>query len=302
MSSIENTPTIKGKPAKRAEIIPIRSPQTLSDSLEAFSMPQIYTSVSQTSVSMSSKTILSPSGDELSKSATKNIAINYGQAIISFALSKLAVPYLQPHCDKEDLRISDFDAFVRQSRKMVGGISGFRALLMVNDGVDDEKTIKFKKLFQVISEIFIKYFSVNWITHGRMTHKLVYLKFRSKMLRRVRNPEHFSYIRKREKPKRRNRNENIQEDIIKNEHCKIKYEDCHAKCEAFGVKYKHEDFNVKYEDVIIKFEDFYVKYEEVPSESLEFNVKSEERSNCLNIKSEEMNLKYEDLNMKYETL
>jgi len=53
---------------------------------------------------------------------------------------------------------------------------------------------KFKRLFQVISEIFIKYFSVNWIFDSKVQYKQAHLKFRFKILRRIQNPELFTYL------------------------------------------------------------------------------------------------------------
>ena len=131
-------------------------------------------------------------------SPTKNISINYGKVISSFAISALAVPYLQPFLDQEEVSLDDFVLFVNQAREKIGGISSFRSLLIIDEKVDTTKTMTLKKIFKMISEVFIKNFSVNWITHGKVTHKLVYLKFRSKMLRRVQNPELFTYVRRRE--------------------------------------------------------------------------------------------------------
>ena len=131
-------------------------------------------------------------------SSTKNISINYGKAISSFATSTLAVPYLQPTLDKEGIDLKDFILFISQAKESIGGISSLRSLLTINEAFDTLKTMKFKKIFRMISEVFIKHFSVNWIIHGKVTHKLVYLKFRSKMLRRVQNPELFTYVKRRE--------------------------------------------------------------------------------------------------------
>ena len=131
-------------------------------------------------------------------SSTKNISINYGKAISSFAISALALPYLQPTFDQGEVSLNDFILFMNHAKTKIGGISSLRSLLMINDKVDGVKTMMLKKTFKMIGEVFIKYFSVNWIIHGKVTHKLVYLKFRSKMLRRFENPELFTYVRKRE--------------------------------------------------------------------------------------------------------
>jgi hypothetical protein len=48
---------------------------------------------------------------------------------------------------------------------------------------DSKETQNQKLVFQRVSEIFIKYFSVNLIFTGRLNYKQEYLKFRYKMLR-----------------------------------------------------------------------------------------------------------------------
>jgi len=128
--------------------------------------------------------------------STKNIVINYGKAITSFASSELARPYLAPLINQEcPVTYDEFVIFAISSRDRIGGIDSFRDLLLVHEK-DTEKQAAFKHLLQQISEIFIKYFSVNWIIHGRLKYKLVYLKYRNRMLRRIQKPEHFTYVKK----------------------------------------------------------------------------------------------------------
>ena len=126
--------------------------------------------------------------------ATKNIVVNFGKAIASFAASSLAFPYLADLIEKENITSADFTQFINKSKSKIGGIDSFRNLLLINEDCDAPKLQACKRVFAGIAEIFIKYFSVNWITHGRVTHKLVYLKYRFKILRRIRNPEMFTYI------------------------------------------------------------------------------------------------------------
>jgi len=125
--------------------------------------------------------------------ATKNIVINFGKAIAAFANSDLAEPYLAELVVKEGVTLQDFKAFSADAKAKIGGIDSFRAFLLANEK-DDATAIACKKVFTGIAEIFVKYFSVNWITHGRVTHKLTYLKYRFKILRRIQNPHLFTYI------------------------------------------------------------------------------------------------------------
>ena len=130
---------------------------------------------------------------------TKNIVTNFGKAIATFALSDLTLPYLIPllHQQKkngQDISAVDFLNFVKQAKGTIGSIDSLRSLLLVKEG-DSLRESACKKVFQGVAEVFIKYFSVNWITHGRVTYKLEHLKFRHKMLRRIQNPELFSYLK-----------------------------------------------------------------------------------------------------------
>jgi hypothetical protein len=127
----------------------------------------------------------------------KNIAINYGKAIASFAASPLAIPYLKSILSKEeDVTIYQFQQFANREKSNIGGICSLRSVLVVGEE-DDKKIAACKRLFKAIGEIFIKYFSVNWIMTGRLAHKMAYLKFRYKMLRRIQDPESFTYIKER---------------------------------------------------------------------------------------------------------
>jgi len=60
---------------------------------------------------------------------------------------------------------------------------------------DSKEVAAVKRGFAEVGEVFIKNFSVNWAFHSRVFHKEAHLKFRYKMLRRVRNPELFTYLK-----------------------------------------------------------------------------------------------------------
>ena len=128
-------------------------------------------------------------------SPMKNIVSNFGRAISHFATSYIAIPYLLPQLQKEGVTLDEFVRFVNGAKNDIGSIQGMRRLLIL-DQKDHHTVIVYKKIFKNISEVFIKYFSVNWITHGKITHKLVYLKFRYNMLRRIQNPQQFTYMKK----------------------------------------------------------------------------------------------------------
>lgn len=125
---------------------------------------------------------------------TKNIAKNYGSAIATFACSAIALPYIKPLLEQEGLSLQAFIDYGKQMKKFITGIDSFRSSLLVKS-TDGSMSASCKRVFQKISEVFIKYFSVNWIFTARIAHKLVYLKYRGKMLRRIQNPELFTYVK-----------------------------------------------------------------------------------------------------------
>jgi len=130
--------------------------------------------------------------------ATKNLLKNYGKAICSFAISELAHPYLLPIIEKEKVEMKDFSEFVFNIKENIDSIQTFRAVLLINES-DSREVKAYKKMFAAMGEVFIKYFSVNWIFSGRITHKEAHLKFRFRMLRRIQDPESFTYILKTKK-------------------------------------------------------------------------------------------------------
>lgn len=138
-------------------------------------------------------------------SSTKNLVINYGKAIASFAVSQLAVQYLEPLLKAEGVTLQEFIDFISQSKRTIGGIKSFRYLILTTPA-DTGKVVAFKKIFREIGAVFIKYFSVNWIMHGKVTHKITYLQYRFKMLRRIQDPENFTYVKQRNYKKSNQRN------------------------------------------------------------------------------------------------
>ncbi len=125
---------------------------------------------------------------------TKNIVKNYGRVIAKFACSEISLPYLIPILNEKGVSYSDSMAFFTKAKTKIQGIDTFRALVLVTEE-DNPKEAAFKEVFQRIGEVFIKYFSVNWIFHSKILHRGTYLKYRFKMLRRLQNPELFTYLK-----------------------------------------------------------------------------------------------------------
>lgn len=130
---------------------------------------------------------------------SKNIIKNYGKAFCGFASSKLAVPYILNIADGMDFKSFDIKKFMSQmkvKKEATNSMEHIRTLLVEEvDDTDEQKV--FKRVFKEVSKVFLKYFSVNWIFHGKLKHKIVHLKYRFKMLRRIENPEYFTYLKTR---------------------------------------------------------------------------------------------------------
>ena len=125
--------------------------------------------------------------------AIKNIVKNFGRAICTFAASKLANPYLVNLAATEGIEIEDFIQYAKGMKEKIVGLNHFRSLLL-HEINENPKTAAYKRIFRGISEVFIKYFSVNWIFDSKVQYKQAHLRFRFKILRRIQNPEKFTYL------------------------------------------------------------------------------------------------------------
>jgi len=131
------------------------------------------------------------------KGPSKNIVKNYGKQLCSFSSSLIAVPYIESVIEKnlfQHIKIAAFQEFIKEKKEGINSIDSLRKLL-VPEQEDSDELKAFKTIFKQVSIIFLKYFSVNWIYGGKLTHKNSHLQFRFKMLRRVQNAEHFTYLK-----------------------------------------------------------------------------------------------------------
>jgi len=140
-----------------------------------------------------------PKPEPLGANAIRGTKIvrNYAKALCSFAYSEMALTYLKDIIAKnynDCLEIESFQKFIREKKGKTASILSLRSLLM-QDEDDTEKERVYKQVFTEISVVFIKFFAVNWIFSGKVKYRLEHLKYRHKMLRRIRNPEHFTYLK-----------------------------------------------------------------------------------------------------------
>jgi len=127
------------------------------------------------------------------RSLGNNVMKNYAGAMIHFARSSIAEPYLAKTSAIQEMSIYTFREILRMKRKNTNCIKRFRKLLLIEDK-DSQQARLFKCLFQEACKVFLKFFSVNWIYNSRLSEKSKYLKYRLKLLRRVQNPENFTYL------------------------------------------------------------------------------------------------------------
>lgn len=141
----------------------------------------------------------SRSADTDSSNAVKGTKIvrNYAKALCSFAYSEMAVPYLLIIIKENfpgQVELDEFQKCIKDKKGKTASIPSLRKLLMEEDK-DNSKERAYKRMFTEISIIFIKFFAVNWIFSGKVKYRLEHLKYRHKMLRRIRNPEFFTYLK-----------------------------------------------------------------------------------------------------------
>jgi len=144
------------------------------------------------SSSMTNTTTKTPSPSKRRIAYGNNIMKNYCRALVNFALSSMAVPYLQNY-HGATISYEKFHQMLSAKKKTINCIKSLRNYLLQNNA-DTSEMKAFKIMFQRTSEVFLKYFCVNWIFNSKVEDRMKHLKYRGKMLRRVQSPEHFTYL------------------------------------------------------------------------------------------------------------
>jgi len=122
----------------------------------------------------------------------KNVYKNFTRSICSFIVSDASTPYLLPIAKELSFEEKEFKEYIRARKEDVKGIVELRGLLTIQVQ-DTAQVISFKKGFQRLAEVFIKYFAANWICCSKLEYKLDYLKFRHRFLKKIRNPSFLRY-------------------------------------------------------------------------------------------------------------
>lgn len=123
----------------------------------------------------------------------KNIMKNYSRAIVRFAVSGFALPYITETAQTEKIKLADFREFLKSQQHRIHCIKSLRKLLIIDES-DKPQLASFKRIFKVLCVIFLKFFCVNWIFNSKVGDKIVHLNYRFRILRRIKDPEHFTYL------------------------------------------------------------------------------------------------------------
>jgi len=146
-----------------------------------------FASKLQTRLPSPTETIEKGISKGLFRTGRKKIIKNYEIALCAFASSDLAFVYLESIIKNNsfDSRlIPTFMAYIKEKQGEITFFRSLRKLLVIKEG-DNKEISTYKQIFKGISIIFLKYFSVNWIYGGELSHKSEHLKYRLKFLRKI---------------------------------------------------------------------------------------------------------------------
>lgn len=174
---------LKTKIQLAQEALQRQQQNALSDS-QSLSSPILSPPRAKRACSMYSENILASTFTK----PTKNMIINYGKAIFSFAMSDLANEYIERYFRQESIHLPSFHEYLLQLKPMISGYKNFEGFFIIKE-TDNSQVVLYKKVLKKLGEIFMKYFSVNWIFHGKVAHKLVYLRHRHAILQRIMKPQ-----------------------------------------------------------------------------------------------------------------
>jgi len=151
------------------------------------------------------------------RSLGNNVMKNYANAMVNFALSRLAEPYISRSPLVKAMPVQLFRQMLASNKRKTNSIKSFRELLVIDESQDSEETKTCKSLFQEACKAFLKYFWVNWIYNSKLNDKSKYLKYRGRLLRRVENPELFTYLEtfstKKSKKQKSRGSKNLKKEI-----------------------------------------------------------------------------------------
>jgi len=123
-----------------------------------------------------------------------NVMKNYANAMVNFALSKVAEPYLTRSPLVKAMPLQLFRQLLLSKKRIINCITSLRGALAIDASQDSDEIKMFKGLFKEACRVFLKHFWVNWIYNSKLNDKSKYLKYRGRLLRRVESPELFTHL------------------------------------------------------------------------------------------------------------
>jgi hypothetical protein len=117
----------------------------------------------------------------------KDILKNYYRMFTNFASSPLALPYLEPLLQNNQLQLDKFLQFITLQKGTVSEIRNVRSLLINVTETDSQELIAIKIMFHQINVIFLKLFCLDWVFNSKIVDKVAHLSYRLKLLRRIKN-------------------------------------------------------------------------------------------------------------------
>ena len=127
----------------------------------------------------------------------KNAVKNFAKQCFNFASSSIGLSIAKENLASE-IDIAIFQEFIKGQKKAKITIADFRNSLLHSKDEDSSKDKKNKELFQKICEMFMKYYSHNWIFDSKkLKNKWLHLRLRGALLRRIQDPGSFFNFCKR---------------------------------------------------------------------------------------------------------
>ncbi|CAK89735.1 unnamed protein product (macronuclear) [Paramecium tetraurelia] len=117
---------------------------------------------------------------------TKNITKNFSKAIISYILNDEQL--IQKFITSE--QSDSFISILKNKKNQMTNIKQLRDLW-----VDNGRNPEFNKVFRIISQYFLKNQAVPYVYNSRISNTAWHLKYRQNLLRALREPENFKFIK-----------------------------------------------------------------------------------------------------------
>ncbi|CAK87356.1 unnamed protein product (macronuclear) [Paramecium tetraurelia] len=117
---------------------------------------------------------------------TKNITKNFSKAIISYIINEKEL--IQKFMTNE--QYDGFITLLKNKKNQMTNIKQLRDLW-----VDTGRNPEFNKVFRIISQYFLKCQAVPYVYNSRISNTAWHLKYRYNLLRAVREPENFKFIK-----------------------------------------------------------------------------------------------------------